>query len=192
MKRFAIALVLIAACTVFVCSCTQPPNTQDIDKDILSMTAELTATKAEYDKYVGGVVKSLIALRLEILNNTLAMLKQKKTGINRFINVNFTIDGKAYLPPANKEEQIKKIDEDIIVQENELVKAMADNEQYGGGLIKAMIIMRIESIRNIISNLEAKKLYLKHDIPNFISKSDGKDASAPEFKTTPGSDSDKL
>lgn len=187
----AVASILLGSSILFGCA---PPSTEDLNKDISSVKEEIVTAQNEFDKYSGGLVKALIAVRLETLNNTLAALEQKRTGINRFIHTNYTIDGKAYVPPQNKLEIIRDIDKDISAQKADLANAENEDQQYVGGLVKVLIKVRITTISNNILALESKKMYLKYDIPNFIGSASEprRDKATPDFQKTPGNDSDKL
>lgn len=71
-------------------------------------------------------------LRLEALQYTRTMLEQKKSGLKRYIPVSYSIDGKKYSPPENKQELLQDLEKDIKDLKNDLIEAEKESEQYGG------------------------------------------------------------
>jgi len=148
---------------MFLLGCSQPQSTTELDKDIATIAENIINDTEDYNKF-GGLLKSLIAIRLNANKNTKAMLEQKKYGLNRFININYTVDGKPYKFAEdvstiliNLENQIRQEERNLNMYENEL--------QRSGGLVQAINAMKVASQKNTIVMLNQKMLLLKYGIP---------------------------
>lgn len=153
--------------TLFLCitGCSQPQSTIDIENEVAKINDNINKTEEEYKKY-GGVVKSLIGIRLNILKNTKEMLEQKKTGINRFIKISYTVDGKTYNISEDNAKIIKNIDEQIQTEEKNLNEALKELDR-SGGLVQAINAMKVATMKNTIAILDQKRTLLKFGIPLF-------------------------
>ncbi len=169
-KIFVIFLLIL-----LIFGCGQPQSTTEIDKDIAEINKQIEKAEKELKLY-GGLVNVLISVRANILQNTKAMLEQKRIGIKRFININYNIEGKIYKQPDDIDNILKDIQNEIDKQNNKLEKA---NEEYNklGGLVKNIKLVDIVTVQNSITMLEQKKILLKYGIPLY-------EISAQKEKTT--------
>jgi hypothetical protein len=87
-----LAIALAAALSVFIVD-TTGVSTLEIDGDLATVATQIAATDTESQKYSGGLIKTLLDLRLAILRNTSAMLDQKRSSFIRRINLRYTIEG---------------------------------------------------------------------------------------------------
>ena len=178
---------------LFCTACNQIPSTQDLDSDIGKLDKALKIASESSEKYTGGLVKTLIEVRRQILITTRAMLDQKRSAFKRFIPIKYEIDGRAYDPPQDKENLLMNIRNEIEKTENEIADAERENNKYSGGLIKSMIAVRIETLNNTLAFLKQRELLLKYDIPYYASlPNNGDTEKGAGFKTTPGKDVDKF
>lgn len=186
--------VLIVAFIYFVCTaCSQVPSTQDLDNDIGKLDAELKAISESSEKYTGGLIKTLIEVRGQILSTTRAMLDQKRSAFRRFIPIKYEIDGNAYNPPENKQELLESIRDSIAETQSEITDVQRENGKYSGGLIKSMILMRLAMLENTLAFLKQRELLLEHDIPYYANlPKNENDQKGRGFKPTPGKDVDKF
>jgi hypothetical protein len=157
---------------MFLLGCSQPQSTAEIDKDIATIDENIKKDTEDYNKF-GGLVKSLIAIRLNVNKNTKAMLEQKKTGLNRFININYTVDGKPYKYTEDVSRMLKDLENQITQEERNLI--IYENElQRSGGLVQAINVMKVASQKNTIVMLNQKMLFVKYGIPLYEISSVGK------------------
>lgn len=165
MRQIKVTLTLLVLIPLVFISCSSIPSTTEIDKDIESISSEIKQAREESNKYESGLVKVFIEIRIQVLENTKAMLLQKRTGLSRFINIKYLVDGKSFDKPANSQELIKQIDEDISQYQTKLMEAEKENEQYEGGLVKSFALLRIETTKATLAMLESQKLSLKYGFP---------------------------
>ncbi len=177
---------------ILLSGCSDIPSSENLDNDINLLDKEINEVKITSQKYSGGLILSLIKVRLETLQSTKAMLEQKSKGFNRYIPVSYSIDGEEYSPPSNKNILLKQLEQDMQKLKNDLAKVEKENSHYSGGLIKITLMMQATTVKNSIAFLEQKKLLLKYDIPYYSILPSATKNSDPEFKKTPGRDIDKL
>lgn len=189
MGRYFNVIVL----TIFIfAGCSNIPSTEEIDKDITILDTEINEAKGTVQEYSGGLLAVLANVRLETLKATKTMLEQKKKGYQRFIPLSYTIDGKKYSPPANKNDILKALNNDLKILQGDLSKAEKESAQYGGGLLGVLSLTQVATVKNSLAFLEQRRLLLKHDIPYYSIIPNVSESSEPDFKPTPGKDIDKF
>ncbi len=101
------------------------------------------------------------------------MLEQKKTGLNRFININYTVDGKPYKFTEDISKMLKDLENQITNEERNL-NIYESELQRSGGLVQAINAMKVASQKNTIVMLNQKMLFVKYGIPLYEISSVGK------------------
>lgn len=172
-------------------ACTNVPSTSDLESDIASVETKINDARKSVSEYQGGLLSILASSRLETLLVTKAMLEQKKSGWKRFIPMSYTVDGKRYIPPSNKQQLLQDIEEDIAKLRKQLEEAEMERQGYTGGLLVVLSLTNTATVKNSIALLEQRMLLLKHDIPNYslLAEQNDKDIG---FVPTPGKDVDKF
>ncbi|MCP4649635.1 MAG: hypothetical protein GY853_06090 [PVC group bacterium] len=186
------ALYIFISLFVFLNGCSQVQNTDDINADLLNIKRKISRAEEESAKYTGGVIKILIEQRKEILSYTKTMLEQKKIGINRFIDIKYTVDGEIFKQPKDYEKIINDIDTEILMIRAEIEEFQKESDLYSGGLIKVMIEMKIATAATSLGFLEQKKLSLKYSFPIYISPDLSESNNEKERIKMEGSDLDNL
>jgi hypothetical protein len=173
-------------------NCSRVPSSDAIEKDIALLDKEIEETTKTTQNYTGGLLSVLSNVRLETLKSTKAMLKQKNSGIRRYIPISYTVSGKEYTPPVNKQKMLLELEKDIKELKVDLAEAEAENEEYSSGLLGAISLTKVLSIKNSITFLEQKYFLLKHDIPFYFVIPDAQKTEETDFMPTPGADIDKF
>lgn len=181
-----IFIYLLTGCTSDI------PSTQEIEKDIGFLDKEIEEANVTIRDYSGGLLATLTNVRLETLKSTKAMLIQKKSGIKRFIQISYSVDGKNYSPPANKEKLLQDLDKDLKDLRNDLDKAEVESAQYGSGLLKILSLTKASTVKNSIAFLDQRRLLLKYDIPYYSILPNMSKTVESDFEPTPGDDIDKF
>jgi hypothetical protein len=159
-------------------SCVAPVDTSDLDSSIALLSAEIDSASEESRQYEGGLLKILIDSRKQVLQNTKAMLEQKRTGLNRYIKMSYAIDGVPYEVPADKEERLEKLTKEMADLEKDIGKAQLEASQYSGGLIQLMLLSQIATSKNTIAMLRQQELLLAHDIPLYSFYADSESSTS--------------
>lgn len=186
--RTAIKLIMIF---ILLSGCTKIPSSEEIEKDIAEIKKAIRIAQKEAESY-GGLLEVLAKIRIETLKTTQAMLNQKSTGLKRYIPIKYTIDGKNYKAPENKNELINEINKDIKELRDELNSGKTESAKYGGGLLLSLSLARESAIKNSLTFLNQRKLLLKHDIPFYSIVPILNNGRGNEFQKAPGKDSDKF
>lgn len=185
--------ILIIFSTVFLFSgCFNVPSTEDIDSDLNVINKEIEAASQKVQEYSGGLLAVLRNVRLETLKTTKSMLEQKKMGYRRFIPLSYSIDGKGYNPPGNKDVLLQELEGDLKNLQRDLSNAEKERAKYGGGLLEVLSLTQIATVENSMAFLDQKRLLLKHDIPYYDVFPASSTNREPNFKPTPGEDVDKF
>jgi hypothetical protein len=146
------------------------PTTEELDSDLDQVRNQIKQASMESEKYASGLLKSFIELRRETLQNTQAMLEQKKTSLVRRINLDFLINGRE-LHPATDEE-LHDISDEIRDAEQKLAQSQKNAAQYAGGLVQAMAMMTVETDQLALSQLRLKYYAAKYGLPTFLPQPD--------------------
>jgi hypothetical protein len=153
--RLALALCVFAA----LCAC-KPPLTAEqkeqlaaLQKEQASIQAEITAATAEDSKYDGGLIKALLAVRLETLKTNTALIQQRI----------HALEGRAVSQVVHSTakpdmERAAALAKDIEDQRRKLAEARAESERYAGGLIKSLTEMTAATIGSTLAQLEQERL----------------------------------
>src|SRR5262245_14590892 len=107
MKRLAAFIVMVCSVQAVTISGQAPPPTaaeekQKLSADITAVDASIKEAEDEDAKYVGGLVKTLVEVRLAILKQTRAMLAQRQAAASYNTTLRYTVDGQPFVaPPAD-------------------------------------------------------------------------------------------
>jgi uncharacterized protein YraI len=160
LSGFALSILLTG-----VTAAQESEDTMALDRDIRAISVQISEAEKEKSEHSKGLIKALIAYRLQVLKNTEAMLEQKEYASKHGIPVTYTYEGDVYKPTLADPAIIKSIESDIRHQEAELSKAEEKNAEYSGGILNAMTRYRVATIKNTIAILEQQKLVEKYGIP---------------------------
>lgn len=185
--------VTIILLSVFLlCGCYNAPSTEEIESDLKTVETEIKNAQETVQEYSGGLLAILANVRLQTLKTTKSMLEQKKNGFRRYIPLSYSIDGKKYTPPENKDILLQELNDDLTGLKRDLSKAEEESAKYGGGLLGVLSLSQVATVENSIAFLNQRRLLLKHDIPYFDIVSAPSTSGEPDFKPTPGEDINKF
>ena len=170
-----LAVALAAALSVFILD-SAGVSTLELDGDLTSVAGQIAVAETESQKYSGGLIKSLLDLRLAILRNTSAMLNQKRSSFIRHINLRYTIEGKQL--PMAPDSELREILNEIAKAENSLAASKSEASRTGG-LIQTMALLKVQTDEVSVSQLRMKFYSAKYGIPMIFPK------EATDIKTSP-------
>jgi len=94
-RLFMLALVAIAGCA-------DPEAARRLEAEIESVNERITQAQEEQKPYAkGSVVHDLMSIRVAMLQQTLAMLEQRRAAERWRLSLSYTVDGKPYSAPAD-------------------------------------------------------------------------------------------
>lgn len=185
-----VTIILLSVFLVFGCS--KVPSTEEIDSDLKTIETEINDAQKTVEEYSGGLLAILANVRLQTLKTTKSMLAQKQNGFCRYIPLSYSIDGKKYTPPENKDVLLQELNDDLKDLQRDLSKAEVESAKYGGGLLGVLSLTQVATVENSIAFLNQRRLLLKHDIPYYDIVPAPSGNREPAFKQTPGEDIDKF
>jgi hypothetical protein len=168
--QLGLKLVLITGIWFILNGCAEriaPEKMKMLKNDISAIQVEIGSAEAEEAKYEGGLILALIKLRLETLRQTLAMLQKREKSWLFGISLKFNVDGKPYVPPTDVEHQIKNVEEELKALEGKISKQQAE-ALYSGGLIQAMSLATLATMRFSYAMLDHRRLALRYGLPQYV------------------------
>lgn len=161
MLRILSSIGIAAGLAFIIVFLTSDPSTQALDADLATIRKDVIEAKADDAKYSGGLLKSIIEVRVEVLRSTEAMLMAKRASLFRRINLEYVVDGK-HVPPA----KLSDIEGDISEAKNRIRAAEQKAAQYSGGLIQSMALMSVATERATLAQLYLAYFSAKYDLPS--------------------------
>lgn len=178
-----ISSVALAMCVVLWASpaCSQgltPDQKQavaSLKDDLTRVNKEIEQATQEDAKYSGGLIKSLIAVRLEILKTNAALIEQRIHGLEGGVRQNLVVN-------SSKPDQARADDllAEIEVQQKKVAEARREADRYSGGLVKALSESTVATATNSLAMLEQQYFIAKYGLAMpTISQPTGAAAAAP-------------
>jgi hypothetical protein len=145
-------LLLIAS----VQACKPAELTPQQQAEIVNLESELATVRADVEQaekedaaLKGGLVKALIAARLEILRTNVALIQQRIQTLES--GAKMTIVVNAIKPDQMRAAELLK---DIEIQKKKVSDARQEATRYSGGLVQAMSMMTAATAANTLASLE--------------------------------------
>jgi hypothetical protein len=170
---------------LFSCGCgteltpEQKQVVADLKEELGRIRQEIEHTKEEDAAYSGGLIKSLIGVRLEVLKTNEALVEQRIHALEAGTRITLVINA-AKTDPARAAELTKEIES----QKVKLAEARTEADRYSGGLLKAMAETAVATARNTLAMLEQQYLIAKYGLAIPTAPSGSSTASETETKTT--------
>lgn len=139
------------------------PSNGDLEKisaDIAAQKRQVSQAKGEADKYSGGLIRSVLELRLAVDGLTLALLEQKKMALTYGV----ALPALRRQPPPVDSGTLAKVEEEIKQKANAIGIAEREAQRYSGGLVLATLLARIETERLALAMLDQRRLSLKYQM----------------------------
>ena len=87
---------------LMIAGCSDPESTRRLDAEIESLTDRIAQTQEEIKSFAKGTVPhDLVALRIAIYEQTVALLEQRRAAARWRTSLSYTVDGKPYAAPAD-------------------------------------------------------------------------------------------
>lgn len=166
-------LILLGGGLAFISYAGSYPSTADLDQDLVNIANEISTAEAQKARYDGGVITSLIDVRIETLKVTAAMLEQKRLSFLRRIDLNYTLNGKLHQPD---ERRIAAIGADLAAATSERDRLSAEASRYTGGLVQAIALTNAATAELSISQLRLALLSERYGL-TWIRISEGRSAT---------------
>jgi hypothetical protein len=194
MKRTAVSglvgLIILLLALLSWALIDAAPNTQELETDLGYVRDDIKQAVADDNKYAGGMIKSMIELRLQILKQTEAMLIQRKLSLVRRIAVSYLVDGHALAPVTDGD--LNDIISDLEQAQRRLDQSFKDAQKYSSGLAQAMALVTVQTDQLSVSQLRLKFYAAKHGLPLVIPANRSDNSPAQPNPGTVAKDRDAL
>lgn len=181
----ALLLIVIAFSTHGCASELTPEQKQlvaDLKQDLGRIHQEIEDATMDDTAYSGGLIKSLIGMRLEVLKTNEALVEQRihalETGARITVVVNATKPD-----PARAAELAKEIES----QRAKVAEARAEADRYSGGLVQALAETAVATSRNTLAMLEQQYFIAKYGLAMPTVPAESRVAAETESKSTSAS-----
>jgi len=176
MKIVATVLAFALALSIGYVLHDRRQSTEQMDKSLSEFQLALKQAESDDAQYSGGLIKGLIAVRVETIKTTISMLEQKRLSLLHRVCLKYEISG-ARVTVATAEE-LRQIQKDMADTEKGIELARAEDAKYTGGLIKDLIALRIATEQQTLAGLNQHYLFAKYGFAALAS-------TQPEKATTP-------
>lgn len=157
----------------------------ELEDAIQAANKRVAELQAEYDKYSGGLIRSLLGASLAAEHHTLAMLNQKKQSWLHRIALTYTVDGKTFTPASDTSSILAELDAEIEVEKAKLLVTGAKADLYSGGLVRATLLSAAATTELSLSLLEQKRASLKFGFPLYDAGQGSDAPSKPISNSSP-------
>jgi hypothetical protein len=165
--RFLI-VISVAALTAVGCEgLVAPDRVEALKKDLAAVAVQIKAAETEDSHYSGGLIKGLVGARLATLRHTHAMLDQRLKSWMFVIGLRYTVDGKRFVSDGAGNEQATAIERELATLRSRIATQEMEASRYSGGLIHAMALASVATMRQTEALLDQRRLLLKYDIPAY-------------------------
>ena len=192
MYRSPISLVvMVLGILVFSCLAASPTPEQQsriaqLERELAQVQAEIKAAEEDERTYSGGLIQTLIALRLEILRTSHALIQQRIHALESGAEINIVVPG---LEPDP--EMAANLLAEIEAQREKVTEAEQEAARYSGGLVQAMALSALATARNTLAMLEQRYLSAEYGLAMPIpvaSPETTRTAASPAVENNPASD----
>jgi hypothetical protein len=184
LKIGAIAVLVALSLGLQACRTELSPEQKqtvvELKQELASVRQDIHDAEKENTEYSGGLIKSLIVLRLEVLKTNEALVEQRINALEGGARI--TVVSNASTPDPTRAAEIAK---DIETQKAKLAESQMEADRYTGGLMKALAETSVATTRNTLALLQQQYLIAHYGIASPVSASM---ASAPEKSESPVSE----
>ena len=160
--RYGIAILTI----VLLGGCDGGPESQ-LDKDVSAFKERIDQGRRERDSHTKGTaVHDVIALRVAIDEQTLAMLEQRRAAGKSQVALTYTVSGRSYTPPGDAQSRIaaleKRIDSARKGRESDLEQIKSSGEA-----VRPLYVLSAATKSVQISQLEYQVAAYRYGFPPY-------------------------
>ncbi|WP_169704420.1 hypothetical protein [Candidatus Kuenenia stuttgartiensis] len=162
MKRQMIGVLSISLSLLFLFACSHGLGPEE-EKQVETLRSELevvhkevVAAQSELSKYTGGLIQSLLLVRIEIIKTTEALIQQRIQAIEGKAPVSIQT-----LASKQDPDKAEKLAAEISKQEAKLREAEIEAGKYTGGLLHAIALSTVATQAQTLAMLRQEFLVCK-------------------------------
>ena len=161
---FSSSLSSLMVC-LLVQGCSKSPSPEEskqaaeLRQQLAQVRQDIDGAKKDSSQYSGGLLKSLNAVRLEVLATNAALLDQRINALESGARITVTVQATQLNPT-----QAGAIAKEIVAQTSKLADAKAESARYDGGLVKSMAEMAVATNLSSLAMLQQQYLIAQYGI----------------------------
>jgi len=154
----------------------------DLKSDLEQIRQEIEYATRDDAGYSGGLIKSLIGVRLEVLKTNEALVEQRIHALETGARITLVVS--ATKPDPTRAAELAK---EIESQRAKVAEARAEADRYSGGLVQAMAETAVATNRNTLAMLEQQYFVAKYGLAMPSGPAEGPVAAETTSKASPAS-----
>lgn len=158
-----ISVFILTGCGPKELSPEEKQKVEQLKVELSQTESEISSANAANQNYSGGLIKTLISARVEILKTNQALIKQRIDAIESGAKI--TMDVPGVKPDEATAESVKT---EIDVLNGQISQAKAEANQYSGGLVLAMKLAAIATQEQTMAMLQQRYLSAKYGLANSL------------------------
>jgi hypothetical protein len=126
----------------------------EVKADLTAIQSEITESEREDARYTGGLTKALTASTIAILHQTEAILEQKL--------VSLKAGARPVIVSAAASRTLAEVEVQITTNQSKIQQQEVEASRYSGGLVQALSLATLETLRQTQAMLEQRRVSLKY------------------------------
>jgi hypothetical protein len=171
-----ISVFILTGCGPKELSPEEKQKAEQLKVELSQTESEISSANAANQNYSGGLIKTLISARVEILKTNQALIKQRIDAIESGAKITMDVPGTK--PDEATAESVKT---EIDALNAQISQAKAEANQYSGGLVLAMKLAAIATQEQTMAMLQQRYLSAKYGLANAL-PADVKQATVSEIR----------
>lgn len=169
-----ISVFILTGCGPKELSPEDKQKVEQLKVELSQTESEISSANAANQNYSGGLIKTLISARVEILKTNQALIKQRIDAIESGAKITMDVPG---AKPDEATAELVKTEIDAL--NGQISQAKAEANQYSGGLVLAMKLAAIATQEQTMAMLQQRYLSAKYGLANSL-PTDVKQATVSE------------
>lgn len=128
-----------------------------LEEELSHIRAQIESAEVDDARYSGGLIKSLIGIRLEVLRITEALIAQRLHAEASGASVDLLVPATAPDP-----ERAAELYAEVLSAQRNVESARANADRYSGGLVAAMAASTVATSENTLAMLQQEYLAAKY------------------------------
>ena len=181
MRRLSAPTIIAIISVLLLSSCAAaqptPEEQQRIDQlkeELARAQTQIAAAEQDDQSYSSGLIKTLIALRLEILRTNHALIQQRIHALESGAEIDIVVTGSEPDP-----ELAASLLAEIETQRVKVEEAEQEANKYSGGLVRAMALSTLATARTTLAMLEQRYFSAEYGLTTPVPSSPPTTPSVP-------------
>jgi len=151
---------------------------EELKQEIIKTKTEIEEAQKKDSERIGGLVKTLITVRIEILKTNEALMQQMIYALESGAPIKLQVSA-----TTPDEQKVSSLEQEIQVKKDELAQVKKEMDKYSGGLVLAIKSAEAATLENTIAMLDQQRIISKYGLSYDINKPKIEETSKPSGGT---------